>query len=208
MSEHGGSARNTARCGLSSTVTRVDNLFDYFHDRVEEARSDAGVQLSDDSGLYLSQLLTERARTDRSAPRAHTLVELHARALDARPSEQARTWRELGDRALYELGYFRERLDRRLVGPDYYEGMGRAAYRRVDHVLKHWFADAFGELFRELSEQFDACVGVLAKVRRGHDATDNIADLYAEWLATGEEDLARQLRRMGLVIPKGPDTTS
>jgi hypothetical protein len=185
---------------VPSRVATAENLFDYFRLRVEEARAADRADVSDEASLYLVQLLTDRARTDRAAPEADTLAELHALAAHARPAEQARTYRELGDRALYGLGYFREHLEGRVVSLDYYERMGRAAYDRVDHVLKHWFADAFGPVFHELAGRFRTCVEVLSSVRRAHDGEDDLERLYREWLATGSEEAAAALRRRGLVL--------
>jgi hypothetical protein len=192
---------------LALHLLKEDGLFDYFRERVDEARQDHGIELADDTALYLANLLSDRARTDRTAPDAHTLVELHAQALEASPAEQAKTWRELGDRALYHLGYFTESLNGRTVGPAYYEAMGAGAYRQVDQVFKRWFADAFGPLFTELSSRFRDCAGVLKSVRQVHERADPLEQLYEEWMATGSEEAARKLRRRGLLIPRrGPET--
>lgn len=187
---------------MSTRLQTADNLFDYFRLRVEEARAERGIELSDDTVLYLAQLLAERARTDREAPRAHTLAELHAAAVEAAPAEQARHYRELGDRALHDLGYFTEHLEGGLVSLDYYEAMGRSAYARVDQVMERWFARAFGDLFRELAAGFCRAVDLLAQVREAHERHDDLGELYAEWLQTGSEELAARLRSRGLVIPR------
>lgn len=186
---------------MDSKITSDVNLFDYFHQRVDVARADERVRLTDEASLYLAQLLADRAHIDRDAPQADTLAELHAHACRSTPAEQARTWRELGDRALYDLGTFKEHLETRVVPLSYYESMGRAAYERVDAVLKRWFADAFGELFRELSGRFHDCVRVLDAVRAAHDH-DSIDRLYQEWTETGSEDSARRLRARGLLVPR------
>jgi hypothetical protein len=189
---------------MSTQLFIEASLFDYFRERVDEAQHDGGVALPADMALYLANLLSDRARTDRPAPDAHTLVELHAHAVGAAPAEQARVWRELGDRALYHLGYFTESLDRRLVGPDYYATMGAGAYRQVDQVFKRWFADAFGDLFADLSHRFADCASVLSAVRQVHERADPVNDLIEQWLNTGSEEAARKLRRRGIVIPRGP----
>jgi len=187
---------------VTSKVDRTGNLFDWFHERVEQAQLSTGSQLSSDGTLYLVQLLAERARSDRDAPAAHTLVELHARALDAPPAEQARTYRELGDRALYTVGYFPESAQRRTVGPRYYADMGAAAYARADQVFKRWFSDAFGEIFAELAQRFHAAAEVLGEVRRSSDAEpDAVMRMYRRWLETGDEAIGARLRSIGLVLP-------
>jgi hypothetical protein len=190
---------------VTSTVDPTSNLFDWFHERVRRARSATGAELSDDGTLYLVQLLAERARSDRAAPEAHTLAELHARAIDAPPAQQARTYRELGDRALYVVGYFPETLERQTVGPTYYVDMGSAAYARTDQVFKRWFANAFGEIFSELAHSFASCVEVLSSVRHSFDQEpDLIMRLYQEWLETGDDAVGQRLRALGMVLPPRP----
>jgi hypothetical protein len=184
-------------------VADSSNLFDYFNQRVDKAVDRAALPVSDDTRLYLATLLVDRARTDTPRPEAHTLVELHARASQAPPAESARTYRELGDRALYAVGYFEESLERRVVGPDYYVEMGRAAYWRVDEVFKRWFADAFGPVFRELAEQFQGCVSVISSIRDEHDSPDDVVRLYQRWLETQDEGLAVRLRQKGLLLADG-----
>lgn len=186
----------------ATRVERADNLFDFFHEAVKEARPRG---LPDDLVLYLAELLSERARADRPAPQAHTLAELHAAAAaQSRPGEQARTLRELGDRALYDLGYFREHLARGIVSLDYYETMGRTAYHRTHRVLETWFAGAFGTMFADLAEQFHACVGVVERVRAAHDPEEDLGRLLERWKLTGDEELAERLRDRGLILPRGP----
>lgn len=180
------------------------NLFDWFHDRVRTAHRAAGTDLSPEGELYLTNLLVARARAGGAAEaQAGTLVELHARAAQGTPSEQVRCWRELGDRSLYTVGYFEESLSRSLVGPAYYVEMGAAAYARVDHVFRRWFANAFDGLFSELAEKFEGCTRVVKEVRRSvDDEPDLLARWYREWLETGDESLAERLRAHGLVVTR------
>lgn len=184
-------------------LASANNLFDFFHQQVEEASSGLIVELSGDTRLYLASLLTERARSDQDRPTADTLAELHAQAAAAPPVEQARTYRELGDRALYAVGYFEESLNRKVVGRAYYEDMGSAAYGRVDTLFKRLFSDAFGPVFSELASRFGDCVGLLGAVRSSDSPSHSIVRLYERWLATGDEAVADQLRERGLVVPRG-----
>lgn len=188
---------------MSEKVATVESLFDWFRDRVVEAQQETALRLSDDASLYLASLLTDRARTDRPAPPEETLAELHASAALGPPARQIQQYRELGDRALYLLGYFRENVARRIVGESYYLDMGSAAYQRVDQVFKRWFADAFGPVFAELAERFAACVTLLEHIRARQEAQpDLLTRLYAEWVETGSEDTATRLRSLGLVVPR------
>lgn len=177
------------------------NLFDFFNEQVERTSEDIDLTLHRDTRLYLANVLTERARMDRAAPEAHTLAELHAAAALAPPAQQARTYRELGDRALYAVGYFSESIERKIVSEDYYVDMGRAAYDRADFVFRRWFADAFGPVFRELAECFQDCARIYTRIRAIHEG-DTLDALYREWLETGSEEVAQKLREVGLILPR------
>lgn len=188
-----------------SGVEAAPNLFDWFDERVKDAHQAVGVELTRNSELYLTNLLVERARADRAEPPETTLAELHLRASGAPPSQQARTYRELGDRSLYRVGYFEESLSRRTVGARYYCEMGSAAYARVDDVLGRWFGDAFDGVFHELAEQFRGCVRVLQEVRHAcDDQQESILRMYERWRETGSESTAERLRAHGLVLPHRP----
>lgn len=187
---------------MTARVVTAENLFDYFHLRVEDARAGHHVKISDDTSLYLASLLTDRTRADRPAPTEVTLAELHLHAANGPPAEQARMYRELGDRALYQLGYFADSLDRGTVGPKYYAEMGSGAYLRADRVFKRWFADAFGPVFHELAVNFEECVALVEEVRDAEidDAPDDPMWLYERYVATGSEVYAEKMRSMGLLI--------
>jgi hypothetical protein len=188
-----------------SDVRIAANLFDWFHERVQDAHRATGIELSPESELYLATLLADRARADRPEPPERTLAELHARAARSSPAEQARTYREIGDRSLYVVGYFEESLARSTVGPAYYCDMGSAAYARADHVFKRWFSNAFDGVFDELAHGFRGCVKVLREIRRtSDDEPDLVMRLYQQWTATGSQEVAERLRAHGLVVPPRP----
>lgn len=189
---------------MTKRIEESANLFDYFHLRVADARASRDLPLSDQSVLYLAQLMVDRARADRPTPPADTLAELHAAAASqSRPADQARTWRELGDRALHSLGTERDRLEARSVVPlSYYEAMGRQGYRRLDEVMKRSFADAFGGLFTELAARFDAAVSALNRACEAAHRGDELDQLLEEWIATGSEEVARRLRLRGVVVAR------
>jgi len=181
-------------------VTTPSNLFDYFNSHIQEAAQTTGADLSPDAQLYLATLLTERVRSDQDRVTADTLAEIHAKAANSRPGERARAYRELGDRALYSVGYFTEHCTRGTVNECYYLDMGSAAYYQVDQVFKRWFADAFGHVFKELAESFLTCVDIFKAVRETH-RDDDIVALYQRWLATGSTILASRLHAKGLLLP-------
>jgi hypothetical protein len=188
---------------MSQHVRTGESLFDFFNGSVTAAHEEAGLDLSADTLLYLSQLLAERTRADRPTSPESTLAALHARAANAPPSEQARTYRELGDRALYAVGFFAESLERRrrLVGRSYYTDMGAGAYHRAAMVFQRWFSDAFGDTFRELAVHFGDCAQLITEVRDHHQrAAGDLLELYRRWLATGDEAIERALVERGVVL--------
>ena len=101
---------------MNTPVSGQANLFDYFQQHVDVATDQLDLDLCPDTALYLTTMLVERARADRPEPPEQTLAELHAVAAASPPTQQAATYRELGDRSLYLVGYFRESLCRRTVG--------------------------------------------------------------------------------------------
>jgi hypothetical protein len=188
---------------VNNDVAIETNLFDWFDSRVRVAHETVGANLSRDGEIYLTTLLVDRVRADRGQPISEaTLAEIHLRASQAAPSEQARAYRELGDRSLYVVGYFEESLSRGTVGPRYYREMGAAAYARADELFKRFFADAFDGLFLELARRFGACTRVLQEVRRAADDQPGaLLRLYQQWQETGSEGAAERLRAHGLVLP-------
>jgi hypothetical protein len=160
-----------------AALTPAENLFDYFASAVRARQPHVAAALCEDTALYLAQLLTEHARTDRQAPAADTLAELHFAAAHAPPGRRARTYRELGDRALLALALFREHVESTVVGPRYYAAMGVAGYRAADRTLKLAFADVFGPVFEELAAGFHAMVDLVARIR--HDAEAELRLVHA-----------------------------
>lgn len=188
---------------MSAQVVQAPNLFDYFRELIETARADTHVQVGDEASLYLASMLAERARTERTNPDL-TLVELHMRASQGSPAERASSYRELGDQALHELGYFTDSVRSRVVSENYYAEMGAAGYDNAAAILRQWFADALGPILRELSQSFVDCVELLGRVREANrPRRDEVDGLYAEWLESRDEQIAGRLRKLGLIIPRG-----
>ncbi len=180
-------------------LVEQDNLFDWFHDRVDEAARHQRAPVSQETLFYLSQLLADEGRSDDVDPNA-TLVELRAHAAAAPWGASITRWRSLGDRALLTLGFFRENLRRRAISPDYYVEMGATAYAAVSRRLRLPEAGP-ADVFAELADRFVPCTEVIAEVRaESCENTDSdVVRLYEEWLATGSPRLADRLRSLGVV---------
>ncbi|MEC8423059.1 MAG: hypothetical protein VX000_04735, partial [Myxococcota bacterium] len=112
--------------GLSTT----DNLFDFFHEQVDTALDMTGADVSEEGVYYLVQLLADRSRMP-AANRPDTLVALQMQATFGERTGAIKAWRELGDQALYTVGFFRSSITRRNLDPRYYADMGSGAYQRL-----------------------------------------------------------------------------
>jgi len=198
----------------SSRLSTEDNLFDFFHGQVDTAIDATGASVSEEGSFYLAQLLTERGRMP-AANRPDTLVEFQLEATLEGAGGSIRAWRELGDEALYTVGFFRQSLERKCLDPDYYCLMGAGAYRHLARMLRAPGGSVVGggrgmdDIFAELAACFDACARVLQEVRNTSraDAADPsdaaVLALYEEWLATGSPGAARRLQAVG-VLPARP----
>jgi len=141
-------------------VTTHVSLDAFFHQVVTGALETAGVEASDHTEFYLVGLLGEFAHSRISdEPLSMKL----AQASDAPAKDQIATLKEVGDTTLVVTGMFAEWFDRRPVNPDYYMGLGEAAYRQLAARLSA--SRAFGEVYGELADKFDRFVNVLHRVR-------------------------------------------
>jgi len=189
----------------STSLSREENLFDFFHQAVGNAVDSTGTTVSEDGVYYLSNLLVERGRTSET-PQPETLVELQIQAREHGGATAVRSWRELGDRALYTSGFFRPSLTRQNVSLDYYLSMGAAAYDQLAGVMR-WTGSGggFETIYEELAHQFQECSSVLQRVRdqvRAHTNAD-ILKLYEQWIAHPDAATAEQLAELG-VTPMRP----
>jgi len=190
---------------MTQSLCTAENLFDFFHEQVDAAVSSGGQVVSEDGVYYLSNLLVERGRVnDEAVP--ETLVELRMRAQEQGGLRAVPTLRELGDKALYESGFFRPSIQRRAVSVDYYLSMGAAAYDQLSGLLRIPGAGCgLDTIYAELAGRFEVCSEVLQNVRdalRAHTHSD-ILRLYEEWVTTGSHRAADRLQELG-VIPMRP----
>jgi len=182
------------------------NLYDFFDARVADAVETQKVDLGENSRRYLALLLVECKRSERlltATDRPETLAELHLQAATADRAKAMALYRHLGDRALYVAGYFRESLNRKAVGRDYYADMGGAAYQQVATLGGTWNADVdpWTHMFLELAAQFRECMGILAEVseRNLADGTHDLVALYERWLQTKSPAIERRLHELGMI---------
>ena len=110
--------------------------------------------------------------------------------------------KRIGDRALYEGGYFAARLVNSMVDIDYYRSIGREAYQKLS--VEH-YQESLKRLFGEMSARFVDLASLLSEAAESghHSPQSGLAELYERWVATGSRQLAERLRALG-VLPVKP----
>ena len=171
-----------------------------FGELVSQASCELGSRPSLLASGYLVDLLEARVRTRRStrlpdAP-GDTLAESLLEALQTEGSARIARLRALGDRALFDAGFFGDSLRGKTVGVSYYADVGTTAYSRLS-------LGTGSELFHELACGFLEFVELLAEVgerARGSRSGDllRIYDRYQD--TRSPRDRARLMRR-GLIVP-------
>jgi hypothetical protein len=201
----------------NKSLTSDENLFDFFHERVDWAAANCDIDVSEEGIFYLTNLLVERGSGMTPQP-VPTLAELHFSARSGNRIDAIQSYRSLGDNALYTTGFFRGSLQRKAVSLAYYFNMGSAAYDVLSNLLSephsmvvtdanasqgHKSLDA---IFSELAFYFEQCSEVLREVQeelRAHAINESkdtdILALYEEWMSTGSEAAAKRLRELGVM---------
>jgi hypothetical protein len=173
------------------------NLFDFFHERVDHAVSECHVPVSRDGVYYITNLLVERSR---ARSRSEATRRSPFRGALAPQAEAVRVYRELGDEALYVSGFFRQSLERRIVGSATTRTWGQRSVRHALAALQSSRGRGrSGAGLLRAGREFVGCSEALAQIRegmRGKSDQDIIA-LYERWLSTGDQHAAARLRELG-----------
>jgi hypothetical protein len=168
-----------------------------FYELVVEAGSELGQCPSPLVSGYLVDLLDARVRACSLPPGEETLAESLVAALLAEGSARLARLRLLGDRALFDAGFFAPSLRGRPVGVSYYADIGTTAYSRLSKGTG-------SELFHELACGFLDLVELLSEVgerARGSRSVDLLC-LYDSYRETGRSRDRARLVRHGLVPPE------
>lgn len=184
-----------------------------FAELIAQARTELGQRPSEPATGYLVDLLLSRVRAP--VPPAPTASESLAAtllgALHTEGSMGRHRLRELGDRTLFDAGFFGDSLRWRAVGVSYYRDIGCTAYARLSSSLSDGSAKespeagGSGSLFRELATHFGSFVELLAEVgMRARGTRDvDLLSLYERYRATGSARDRARLLRHGLIPPAG-----
>ena len=164
-------------------IERVGNLVEFFRDELTLAFQRIGVETSQETEAYVVHLLDSYLRLDPTSaeelgfekPAALLLEE----ALASDGDHRIEIYRRLGDASLYNCGFFSERLSRK-VGPEYYQRIGRTAYKSLEEMMGFKApGGVFHAIYQELAVKFDQVVAALRMLGSPPTPSDPFAQLYA-----------------------------
>ena len=197
---------------VKSTLTLDATPESFFFELVRSAIDRQKVRIQPETEFYVVKLLKRFIFSDALYSRSSSgnlteqpLVFLYKEALEAGDSpEQKVLFQNVGDISLFKAGFFQESLTRSNLDLSYFIGLGGTAYRNAAERSgeKH-----FRELFSELSDQFESCVGILSEVSVATTPTRTEQDLfrlYEVWNRTGSERVARALQKTGIQVERDP----
>jgi len=191
----------------SKRVLPVVNLQEFFKDALHGALEKRHLTVEDQTEHYVVNLLTLFSRsealydTTAEGRRLKPLVVMLSEALEA-PSEgdRNRGLQRLGDVSLFVAGFFAQSFARKLIDIDYHIAMGCRAYAALADALSRGKGRVLGQVFAELSTNFQPMVDVLNEVSEtsySHSDKD-ILRLYELWLKTGSKRCYEILKRLGV----------
>lgn len=131
----------------------------YFYEVITTALGRAQVDTSEHVEFYLVGLLNSYAIEQRSFP-AEPLALMLLKPLA--PAGRTLVLKEVGDTTLVVTGFFPESIGRTLVNAEYYQGLGRTAYRELSGRLSQ---SALSDIYDELAVRFLEFVAVLEAAR-------------------------------------------
>lgn len=171
----------------------------FFKAQVEDALERQRVTTSEWTAYYVVNLLTAFVEARHPAAQAveEPLGPRLMRALHAAGPEQREELRRVGDASLFLVGFFSDRVRRRLADVDYYISLGGSAYGR----LAEDDDEAFAEVFGEMSEKFVPLTDVLADISERGTITPNrdLLRIYDRWQRSGSERDEGLLMNQGLL---------
>jgi hypothetical protein len=173
----------------------------FFKELVESALSRQQMRANELTSYYLVDLLCRFVRPDQRIPYNddgdEPLAFRLGRALESGGVEQRARLRNLGDFSLFMSGFFSDSFLRSVVDVDYYVSMGEYAYGS----LSRREADAYGEVYSDLSRNFVPFMDVLADVsdQTTTRSSVDVLRLYEKWLRTGSPRDGQRLAERGIV---------
>ena len=191
--------------GSGQTLRVETSLPDYFRRRLQRYAARLKPPPHEDTLWYLGEMMHRFSRSDHFFDYRDGALAIRPLALlygDARSAEDHRErcllLQRLGDMALFIGAFFPERHARRGIRRDYFIGMGSAAY---DYLSEQ--ARQNRHIYQELTRGFAQMLELVARAghRREKQSEEEMLQLYARWLETGDPVLAQQLRSLGVSMP-------
>jgi hypothetical protein len=201
----GGQTRREAPEGRNvEGLSNSESTRELFSQLVTEAGAELGQHPSPQATGYVVDLLDTRVRAASLSPADRAADTLAESMVEALLEDGATRWvklRQLGDRALFDAGFFAARVERTVVGAGYYADVGRTAYTRLSVGLESRPDTVDSSVFGELARHFGDFVTLLAEVgerARGRRSVD-LLRLYDRYRAHGKERDRLRLMRHGLI---------
>ena len=175
----------------------------FFRDRVIEAQSRQGIQLTENVEFYIVNLLCEYLRVDESGLNDECLALILKKALESPRGEQIFLYKKLADTALYFSVFFQEYFNRKCFDIKYYVMMGEGAYDQLASLMKKRSSPeaAMGEIYEEMASCFGTAVDIITDVSEnttGLENTRSTLSIYDAWLSTSSKKLAKDLNKRGI----------
>lgn len=195
---------------LSNTTTPQPALWTsdlspqaFFHEKVLEAQSRQGVNLSENVEFYIVNLLCDYVRVDDARMTDDCLALILKKALESPAGERIFLYKKLADTALYFSGFFQEYFNRKCFDISYYVMMGEGAYEQLSHLTRKRTASeaALSEIYGEMASSFGTAVDILTDVSEntsGFETHRSTLSLYDAWLSTTSKKLAKDLNKRGI----------
>jgi hypothetical protein len=144
-------------------VIYTSNLTEYFKEILENALQKTNIKLTNQTQNYIINLLDEFTRVEIAFSgninnNEESTATLWLRAIESDKKESIRILRHVGDSSLYFIGFFKDNLENKLVGSEYYSKVGQSAYASVAGMTKE---ENIALLYNELATHFKGLVTVL-----------------------------------------------
>lgn len=175
----------------------------FFHEKVVDAQSRQGIQLTENVEFYIVNLLCDYLRVDGSRLNDECLALILKKALESSHGEQIFLYKKLADTALYFSGFFQEYFNRKCFDIKYYVMMGEGAYGQLSQLMRKRTSSeaALSVIYDEMAKSFNTAVDILTDVSEntaGFESHRSTLSLYDAWLSTSSRKLARDLNKRGV----------
>jgi len=166
---------------------KIDTLEHFFFKELKKGASLYNIHLEQSIEYYIVQLLTHYSKKTFSD---EPLALIFKKALDSNKTKRKQCLRQIGDRALYFSGFFKDYFNRKTYGVDYYVSMGKLAYNNLSIL-----SSAQKNTFQKLSLNFEFLVNILQEISLNENLTDfDLLKIYKDWIQTDSKRLETILK--------------